>query len=189
MKGQPDALSAKTFLMLWLATLAAVFMLLYSRGEIGMPSPSPAKAGGAGGGAAARQPQILNPSLLASKAAGAAPREYVPLDLSPLPGKPLEVLALAKMRPKAAGAVIDTLTEEDAIYVLAQMNGREAAYILESLAPDAATRLLTALITATRAKEQAQANAAAVGGGAATGAAGAAGTPPAGGTPATPPGG
>jgi hypothetical protein len=185
MKGNSNALSVGTFLTLWAAALIGVFMLQYSRGELGMPAAKPASPAGA---ASARQPQILSPSPLAAMAADSVPRGYIPMDMTPLAGKPVEVQALAKMRPKAAGAIIDTLTEEDAIYVLAQMNGREAAYILESLAPDASSRLLTALITASRAKQQ-LANAATVGGGAVPGATGAAGTLPAGGTPATPPGG
>jgi len=160
-----SALSTKTFLAIWAASLIAVVLLLYARGDLGLPAAGAAGAGAERPRRAAKvkQPPPLTASLQAQIAPDAVSRKHVPLDLSPLPGRPLEVVALAKMRPGAAAGILGLLTEEDATTLLTKLNGREASLILECLAPEVAARLLAPLFAATREAQASAAAAAAAG--------------------------
>lgn len=149
------ALSGKTFMMMWLAALIASFALLYSQGKLDFAgsAPAPAKPRSS----RVKQPPALSPSALSTPAAGAYTRATDLLDLTPMPGPPAGVAVFKRMHARAAGAIVGTLTEEDATYILTSLRSREASRILENLAPETASRIVASLVQAARDAESAQA--------------------------------
>lgn len=147
------ALSGKTFLMMWLAALIATFALLYSQGKLDFPvsSAPPAKARTA----KVKQPTLLSPSAVSTPAPDAQARKLELLDLTPLPGAPVGVAVFKRMDARAAGTIVETLTEEDTAFILTSLRSREASRIMENLAPETASRIVSSLVQAAREAEAA----------------------------------